>query len=250
MHLLKPAMNKFTLALFFLSFSLFADEVAMFGTNVFSFCFEDSSLSEESRTAMAACLADFAKPWTNVPVSFRDELSGRLSFSYGCRPDLGCANMFPASIRRNTTNEAFRIVVDRHLSNGFLDGLKRMEGKSTELSSLADFIAFLNSTNAWQATEEMAVQRFHDGVSMASSIRPPYRMTDVWTNEVTRYKYGSPTPWGVFEWPLEDETQGAFSVELPVMERTPENVGDVHPRPTTVVMSWIDGIWKFHPIPW
>ena len=30
------------------------------------------------------------------------------------------------------------------------------------------------------------MQRFYDGTSMASSIRPPYTMWDVWTNEVAR----------------------------------------------------------------
>ena len=234
--------------LFFPVLSL-ADVSILFGTNQVSFCFEDTSLIYETRMSLASCLADFILPWTNTPVVFDDGLSGRIAFDYMNRPTLGGANLFPNIVCRDTTNEMFSIFVDKHLSDKYMEGTALLSDKSEQLTALRTFLGYLNSDDVWTTPEETAIQRFHNGAAMAARIPPPYSMHDYWTNEVARYHYHSPTPWGFYEWPLDDEAHGAFTVEIPVSEKN-ASPSDRIVSCTEMVLSWIEGRWKFHPIPW
>lgn len=227
-----------------------ADSTVFFGTNEFAFCFEDVSLPVETRSAIESCLTEFISPWTNAPVAFHGELSGKIVFGVSDEPDLGGLNMFPSIVRRDTTNELFSLSISKNLTDRYGECLSLLSGKSEQLTALEAFLGYLNSEAVSDTTSETAVLRFYDGAAMASRVRAPYTMHDYWTNEVARYQYRKPTPWGFYAWPLKDSTEGALTVEVPVEEKVfprPDNRDSPH---TSAIMSWIDGMWKFHPIPW
>ena len=227
-----------------------ADTTVFFGTNEFAFCFEDISLPLETRTAIEICLAEFISPWTNAPVEYHDEWSGTIKFNTEDSPDLGGVNIFPSALRRTATNELFSLSISKRLTDRYMESVSLLSEKEEQLTALTSFLGFLNSGSVWETSSETAMQRFHAGATIASRIPAPYTMHDYWTNEVARYQYREPTPWGFFEWPLNDNTKGTLSVEVPVNEKTfprPDNRDSPH---TSVVLSWIDGMWKFHPIPW
>ena len=242
-------MKTLPIVLLFVPILSIADVPILFGTNQFTFCFEDTTLDSETQTSLASCLANFIQPWTNTPVFFQDGLSGRIAFTYMNRPNLGGENFFPERIRRNSTNEIYSIIIDKQLSDKYVEGTALLSGKSEQLTALWAFLSYLNSDDVWTTSDETAVEKFHNGAAMAAQIPPPYSMHDYWTNEVARYHYHMPTPWGFYEWPLDGEVRGAFTVEVPVSENNASVSNGLVFR-TEVILSWIGGQWKFNPIPW
>ena len=237
------------------SFVVASDPEIVVGTNSFRFVFEDQMLAPSIRETILDDLVQAIVRWTNSPVIFYDNLSGKIDFQPNYCGQFEGERKYPSDFSRSSTNDVFRLLVNRSISNDYAQQLAFLSSRTGMVSAVASFVDFLNSDASASLSLENVPLFFYLSDSFLEywDNRKHQELTlrDQWISQMPQYRYFMPSILDYWVWESDgDLPAGSLSVSIPVQFKDFQS-SDPRMSPNTAIpASWVDGRWKIHPVVW